>query len=102
MTQMMILAEGGLSRMKEMVGMLKRKGVSSEILPPADGCVSGWGTKYRLAVASEVLKEAIMILQPPEPAPVVDFNQEEMTCPACMHTFATGPKECPDCGLFLG
>jgi len=37
----MILAEGGLSRMKEMVGMLKRKGVSSEILPPADGCVSG-------------------------------------------------------------
>jgi len=42
-----------------------------------------------------------MILQPPEPAPVVDFNQEEMTCPACMHTFATGPKACPDCGLFL-
>ena len=49
-----------------------------------------------------MLKEAIAILQPPEQAPVVDFNQEEMTCPACMHTFPTGPKECPDCGLFLG
>jgi hypothetical protein len=34
--------------------------------------------------------------------PVVDFNAEEMTCPACGHTFATGPTECPDCGLFLG
>ena len=36
----MILAEGGLPRMKEMVGMLKRKGVFAEILPPADGCVT--------------------------------------------------------------
>lgn len=41
MAQMMVLAEGGLPRVKEMVGMLKRKGVKSEILPPADGCVTG-------------------------------------------------------------
>lgn len=33
---------------------------------------------------------------------VVDFNQSEMTCPACLTTFATGPSECPDCGLYLG
>ena len=41
MVQMMVLAEGGLPRVKEMMGMLKRKGVMSEILPPADGCVTG-------------------------------------------------------------
>ena len=41
MAQMMVLAEGGLPRVKEMMGMLKRKGVMSEILPPADGCVTG-------------------------------------------------------------
>ena len=33
---------------------------------------------------------------------VLDFGADEMTCPACLTTFATGPKECPDCGLFLG
>ena len=32
---------------------------------------------------------------------VLDFNAEEMTCPACLTTFATGPEECPDCGLNL-
>ncbi len=33
---------------------------------------------------------------------VLDFGANEMTCPACMTRFATGPRECPDCGLFLG
>ena len=33
---------------------------------------------------------------------VIDFGADEMTCPACLTSFATGPRECPDCGLFLG
>lgn len=33
---------------------------------------------------------------------VVNFDAAQMTCPACGTTFATGPSECPDCGLFLG
>jgi hypothetical protein len=33
---------------------------------------------------------------------VLDPNALEMTCPACLTTFATGPAECPDCGLALG
>jgi len=33
---------------------------------------------------------------------VLDFGAEQMTCPACLTSFATGPRECPDCGLFLG
>ena len=33
---------------------------------------------------------------------VLDFEAEEMTCPACLTPFQTGPRECPECGLFLG
>ena len=33
---------------------------------------------------------------------IVDHNAAEISCPACGHTFATGPTECPDCGLFIG
>lgn len=44
------------------------------------------------------------MLDDPENHPdvVIDFSQEEMTCPACLTKFKTGPRECPDCGLFLG
>lgn len=33
---------------------------------------------------------------------VLDPEAAETTCPACLHTFETGPVECPDCGLALG
>jgi len=33
---------------------------------------------------------------------VIDPESPETTCPACLATFATGPGECPDCGLALG
>ncbi len=32
---------------------------------------------------------------------VIDYNQEEITCPACSATFAI-QESCPDCGLFIG
>ncbi len=32
---------------------------------------------------------------------VIDHNAESITCPACGAVFATGPGECPDCGLGL-
>ena len=36
---------------------------------------------------------------------VLDFDAEEMTCPACLTTFPSGPppgpSRCPDCGLNL-
>lgn len=33
---------------------------------------------------------------------VIDPESAETTCPACLHTFETGPAECPDCGLAIG
>lgn len=97
-----VVAEGGLPRVKELLRALEQRGVSAAVLPPSGGCRTGCGTKYRLAVPSEALEEAKQLLGPPPDAPVVDFNASEMTCPACGHEFATGPSECPDCGLFLG
>ena len=35
-------------------------------------------------------------------AVVIDPEAAETTCPACLTTFATGPSECPDCGLGIG
>jgi len=35
-------------------------------------------------------------------AVVLDPVAAETTCPACLTTFATGPVECPDCGLSIG
>jgi rubrerythrin len=32
---------------------------------------------------------------------VVDLDAAEITCPACGETFASGPSECPECGLGL-
>ena len=33
---------------------------------------------------------------------VIDHDAAEIQCPACLTKFASGPKECPECGLFLG
>ena len=66
-----------------------------------------------LAVASQDLERAKLTLESSwmdqldeaerEAACIVlDFGAETMTCPACLTSFPTGPRECPDCGLFLG
>jgi rubrerythrin len=34
-------------------------------------------------------------------AAVIDHNAPQITCPVCGATFATGPTECPRCGLNL-
>ncbi len=33
---------------------------------------------------------------------IVDHNASHIQCPGCLTEFATGPSECPECGLFLG
>ena len=33
---------------------------------------------------------------------VVDHNASHIQCPGCLAEFASGPDECPECGLFLG
>lgn len=68
---------------------------------------------FGLAVASQDVDRALVTLEAKwrdlledgqgESADIVlDFSSDEMTCPACLTTFATGPDECPDCGLYIG
>jgi len=35
-----VVAEGGLSRLKEIMRTLEQRGVTSQVLPPADGCLN--------------------------------------------------------------
>ncbi len=41
MNEPYVVAQGGLSRLKEMLRTLERAGVEGSVLPPADGCHSG-------------------------------------------------------------
>ena len=41
MAELMLVAEGGLQRVKEMLATLKRKDILARILPPAGGCITG-------------------------------------------------------------
>lgn len=41
MEDSLIVAQGGLSRLKELLRGLERAGVQSSVLPPADGCRTG-------------------------------------------------------------
>ena len=65
-----------------------------------------------LAVASEDAEKSLIALRADWHAnaseeerraaeQVVDHNSAEITCPACGDTFASGPPECPGCGLGL-
>ena len=68
---------------------------------------------FGLAVASHDTQKALQVLEAQwrdlledgqdESADIVlDFSSDQMTCPACLTAFATGPEECPDCGLYIG
>lgn len=41
MEEPFIVAQGGLSRLKELLRSLERAGVTGSVLPPADGCRTG-------------------------------------------------------------
>ena len=44
----------------------------------------------------------MQLLKGPDTAPVIDFNADEIECPACGYRFKPGPQQCPDCELFIG
>ena len=68
---------------------------------------------FGLAVAGQDVESALVIIesrwrsllegeQAASADIVLDFSAEQMTCPACLESFSTGPEECPSCGLYLG
>lgn len=100
-----VVVQGLLPVVKEAKSRLARAEIPAVIVPAPE--VEGApkdprGKTFLLAIPPDQVDAAQKLLVGEVDAPVVDFNANEMTCPACGHSFPTGPKECPDCELFLG
>lgn len=112
-TEMTMLLEGALPSLKQVQRTLASEGIETQLMQPTGGCSSGsCSPKLWLAVAADQVQAARQVLEaewralldPDAQAAtdlVLDFGAPEMTCPACLTTFATGPVECPECGLNL-
>ena len=114
-----VVLRGGLADLQRAGDRLGEHGIEAAIVrAPGDddagGCCS---TKLYLVVAREdaaaafavfdsdwrrgLSEEQVAALEAAS-AIVIDPDAPETTCPACLTVFATGPTECPDCGLALG
>jgi hypothetical protein len=113
-----VVLSGQLANLQRAGERLGEHGIDAEVVkgPGEDGpgCCSA---KFYLVVAREnapaalavfdsdwrrgMSDEQIAALQAANEI-VIDPDAAETTCPACLTTFATGPSECPDCGLVVG
>ncbi|MFN2427594.1 MAG: hypothetical protein ABR587_14225 [Candidatus Binatia bacterium] len=113
-----VVLRGNLSDLQRAGDRLEQHGIDAAVVrPPGDvakGCCS---TTVYLVVARENAEAALSVFNSDwrrgmsdeqvaahEAASrvVIDPDAAETTCPACLTTFATGPAECPDCGLAIG
>jgi len=118
-----IVMRGPLADLQRAAGLLESHGIEAAIgKTEDDGCGSGscgpsCGPKLWLAVAGSDVPAAMVALDGDWRAGldqhqiealeraaqiVIDPDAAETTCPACLTTFRTGPRDCPDCGLRLG
>jgi hypothetical protein len=113
-----VVLRGALADLQRAADRLEAHGVEAAIVrgggeDPAGCCT----TSLYLAVAREDAAAAFAVfdqewrrgLSPEQIAAldaaahiVLDPDAAETTCPACLTTFATGPSQCPDCGLTIG
>jgi hypothetical protein len=114
-----VVLSGPIPDLQRAGDRLGQHGIDAEIVrgpgeDAASGCCS---TKVYLVVAREdaaaaravfdqdwrrgLSEEQVAALEAASEI-VLDPDAAEMTCPACLTTFATGPNDCPDCGLTIG
>lgn len=110
-----IVQRGSLADMQRAEGLLAAEGIEAVVVAESDpgggGCC---GKTFHVAVAREDAPRAAAVfhqdwrkgLTDEQVAALealaaveVDPDGSEMTCPACLTTFAAGPAACPDCGL---
>jgi hypothetical protein len=111
-----IIMQGPLAELQRGAALLKRHGIDAAIgSSGVDDCCSAAKLWLEIAredaqAAAEVFdrdwragldEEQIAALQAASQI-VIDPEASETTCPACLTTFATGPVECPECGLRVG
>ncbi|MBI5503281.1 MAG: hypothetical protein HY899_00655 [Deltaproteobacteria bacterium] len=115
--ELTIVLRGPLADLQRAAELLAEQGVESVIgKTDGDGCGS-CAPKLWLGVARDDVQAAVAVMEGDWRAGldphqiealeraahiVIDPDAAETTCPACLTTFATGPTECPDCGLRIG
>jgi len=115
-SEAVIVLQGPLAELQRAAVLLKQHGIAAVIgSSDADGCCST--PKLWLEVAREDAQPAVEVFDRDWRAGldeeqiaaleaasgiVIDPEAHETTCPACLTTFATGPIECPECGLRIG
>lgn len=113
-----VVLRGNLADLKRAEERLHDHGIDAEVVrAPGDDAAGCCSKTVYLVVAREDAGAALAVfdsdwrrgLSPEQMAAleaasevVIDPDAPETTCPACLTTFATGPADCPDCGLSLG
>ena len=113
-----VVLRGAVADLQRASDRLGEHGIEAAVVStPGDGSCGGCAPKLYLVVAREDAPAAFAVfdsdwrkgLSQEQVAAldaaasiVIDPDAAETTCPACLTTFATGPTECPDCGLALG
>lgn len=117
--EVVVVLRGALGDLQRAGDRLGQHGIEATVVrAPGETAGGGCcGTTLYLLVAREHAPEAYRIFDSDwrrglsdeqvaaleaASAVVLDPDAPETTCPACLTTFATGPAECPDCGLALG
>jgi len=111
-----VVLKGPLPDLQRAAEMLERHGIASAIVSPDADCSSCSPVMW-LAVAPHNVSACLDVFRndwrsglDPEQleaanaadAITIDPDAAEQTCPACLTRFATGPTECPECGLCIG
>jgi hypothetical protein len=112
-----VVMRGSIADLERARHRLAENGVDAELVrEDADGAGGCCSTTIYLVVARDDAPAAFAVFDADwrrglseeqvaalEAAAAIEFDPEaaEMTCPACLTTFATGPTECPDCGLAI-
>jgi hypothetical protein len=113
------LMRGSVADLQRAAEVLERYGIEAGLVKSSDTDASGCcSTTIYLVVARDDAPAALSVfdeewkrglteeqLAALEAAATViadDGDPNEITCPACLTTFATGPTECPECGLSIG
>lgn len=113
-----VVLRGSLADLQRAAERLGDRGIDAAIVraPGDEGGGACCGTKLYLVVPREEATAAFSVFDEDwrrglsdeqiaaleaASAIVIDPDAPETTCPACLTTFATGPVECPDCGLAI-
>lgn len=113
-----VVMRGGLGDLQRACERLQDSGIEAAVVRgPGDDAGGCCGATVYLVVAREEATAAMAVFDADwrrglsdeqvaaleaATAIVIDPDSAETTCPACLTTFATGPADCPDCGLAIG